>query len=593
LACLAFLRLETDSSQRGQIVTVTNNMGAEYGRSAGATVNVASKSGTNHFRGAAWEFWRDTSLNATGFFKPASGQKPPLERNQFGGAFGGPIVRNRAFFFGEYEAFRQTRGTTSTITIPTLAQQQGLLTLDVRDPRTGTVYPAGTPIPMTAFARKVLTDLPDPTSPGTAQNYSTLQEQTIDIDKGSGKVDYQFSAALNFFGRYGHRVLDTVDQPNIPLPSGGAGNAFTYATNKQFATGFTWARSGTSLVEGRFGWGDTVAGKNPYALGTASAQEAYGITGLPTDPRVSGGLPTQLVSGYADLGRQATNPQWQYPTLWNPKINQLHVGRGEALAQDRLRVPVHPDRGAGRQPALRARPVRRQPLAARWSKAQDNGAGTLENPNGDLPSPQDFYNLDADYGTSAFDEPYNSTTSFVWDLPVGAGRRWLSDANGFVDALVGGWTVSGIFLIKSGEAATLRYNPIAAFQVSGIQQDFRGANMYRPNVIGAPYGDRNAVTGYFNPANVVIPTDPSQPFGNAERNSVRGPGYWSVDFVAAKDFRIPLGDQTRVQVRAEAFNLFNHTNFRAPGTNRSTAAFGVITSTWDARQIQLGVKLMF
>ena len=101
---------------------------------------------------------------------------------------------------------------------------------------------------------------------------------------------------------------------NIPLPSGGAANAFTYATNKQLAGGFTWARSGTSLLEGRFGWGGPVAGKNPWGLGTASAQETYGISGLPTDERVSGGLPTQLITGYADLGRQATNPQWQYPT---------------------------------------------------------------------------------------------------------------------------------------------------------------------------------------------------------------------------------------------------------------------------------------
>ena len=153
--------------------------------------------------------------------------------------------------------------------------------------------------------------------------------------------------------------------------------------------------------------------------------------------------------------------------------------------------------------------------------------------------------------------------------------------------------MSGILVIRSGEAATLRYSPIASFQVSGIQQDFRGANMYRPNVIGDPYGDKDSVTNYFNPANVVVPTDPSQPFGNAERNSVRGPGYWNVDFVTSKDFPIPVGSQTRMQFRLEAFNLFNHTNFRAPGTNRSTSTFGVFTSTWDARQLQLGVKLLF
>ncbi len=71
------------------------------------------------FRGSAWEFLRDTSLNATGFFKPANGEKPPLERNQFGGTIGGPVVRNRAFFFADYEAFRQTRGVPSSSTIAT------------------------------------------------------------------------------------------------------------------------------------------------------------------------------------------------------------------------------------------------------------------------------------------------------------------------------------------------------------------------------------------------------------------------------------------------------------------------------------------
>src|SRR5687767_14746749 len=70
---------------------VTNNMSAEYGRSGGATINVAYASGTNRFRGSLWEFMRDTSLNATGFFKPLGGEKPPMERHQFGGVLGGPI----------------------------------------------------------------------------------------------------------------------------------------------------------------------------------------------------------------------------------------------------------------------------------------------------------------------------------------------------------------------------------------------------------------------------------------------------------------------------------------------------------------------
>jgi hypothetical protein len=229
-----------------------------------------------------------------------------------------------------------------------------------------------------------------------------------------------------------------------------------------------------------------------------------------------------------------------------------------------------------------------------WSKAKDNSAGSLEGGvSNSFPAPQDFRNLDADFATSAYDQPLNNTTSVVWSLPFGRGHRWLSDAGALTEALLGGWTISGINTMASGEVVNLIYAPGATFVVSGIQQDFRGANNYRPNVAGDPYGDRNSVTNYLNRDAVVIPTDPSQPFGNAERNSVRGPSFWQMDLVAAKDFRLPIGDATRIQVRFEAFNLLNKVNFRGPNGNRSNAAFGQITQTFDARQLQLGVKLMF
>jgi len=225
-----------------------------------------------------------------------------------------------------------------------------------------------------------------------------------------------------------------------------------------------------------------------------------------------------------------------------------------------------------------------------WSKAEDNGAGSLE---GQGPAPQNFYDLEADYGTSFYDQPLSNITSFVWDLPFGRGRRWLSDAHPVVDAFLGGWSVSGTNLMASGEAQTLTYTPGASFVVSGIQQDFRGANFYRPNVNGDPYDDKDSVTNYLSRETVTNPTDPSQPFGNAPRNSVRGPWFWQLDFAAAKDFRLPVGSQTRVQFRVEAFNLLNRTNFRAPNANRSAANYGTITAAYDARQIQLGVKVLF
>ena len=304
----------------GEFKVVTNNMSAEYGRAAGATVNVVYQSGGNAFHGSAWEFFRDTALNATGFFKPANGQKPPLTRNQYGGVVGGPIAKNRAFFFADFEGFRQNRKVTTPSTIPTPEQRRGILSVPTVDPRTGATYAAGTPIPMTAFAREVLGGLPDTTSSG-ANNYVVLQEFTNHTDKAGGKVDLQLSSALMMFGRYGWRDLHTEDQPPIPLPSGGSGNGTIYARNKQLALGATYVQNATTLWEFRFGLSTTDGGKNPPALGTTSAFDEYGIIGLPDDPRISGGLPTQLITGYADLGRQATNPQWQYPSVLNPKVN--------------------------------------------------------------------------------------------------------------------------------------------------------------------------------------------------------------------------------------------------------------------------------
>jgi hypothetical protein len=860
---------------------VTNNMSAEFGRAAGATINVNYRSGTNALHGSAWEFLRDTSMNATGFFKPPTG-KPTLDRHQFGGVFGGPIVRNKAFFFGDYEGLRQTRRATGFASIATPAQRHGILSVDVRDPRTGITYPAGTTIPMTDFARRVLSGLPDTNLPGNANNYTLLQEFTADSDKGAVKVDLQVNPSATMFARYGMRNLTTDDQPNIPLPSGGAGNGHIYARNRQFVIGSTWTPTTRSLLEVRFGYSWTQAGKNPPALGSQSAFDQFGIPGLPSDPRIAGGLPTQVITGYSDLGRQATNPQWQYPTVYNPKINYTWAAGAHSLksgyefqkidtevqdvnplygrdtynnsfsrpataaasnlynladfmlglraqyalssvlvanlrrnmhfayVQDDWRVGsnltlnlgvryefstpyweqdnvlsnfdpdanlmiiakdgsiydralIDPDRnnfaprlgfaytltsrtvvrggygvsyvhfsragggdilpingpqvvnavvnqtvptapgfvsGENGYPAGLADPSKFNPLSAnitymprdfhsspvkswhisvqrelmtnmlidvgyvgnrgddlllfanfnqafpnnaagtiplqdrrpnpafaditypfnggksryhglhaKWewrlrrdmtllnsltlSETKDNGAQSLENSNGNFPAPQDFRNLDADFGRSNYDQPYNNTTSFVWALPFGEGRRWLSNASPWLDALVGGWEIAGINWLYAGEPVTFQYTPLATFLVSGIAQDFRGANNYRPNVTCDPMatGADRTITNWFNRACVSVPTDPSQPFGNAERNSVRGPNFWGLDFVASK--RVALGGPAQFEFRLEAFNLLNHTNFRAPNGNRSQGGFGTITSTFDPRQLQLGFKLLW
>ncbi len=102
----------------GEFKVVTDSFSAEYGRAGGAVINAAYRSGTNQYHVTLWEFLRNTDLNATGFFKPANG-KPNLVQNQFGAAGGGPIVKNRAFFFADFEALRRRQSQLRFATLPT------------------------------------------------------------------------------------------------------------------------------------------------------------------------------------------------------------------------------------------------------------------------------------------------------------------------------------------------------------------------------------------------------------------------------------------------------------------------------------------
>src|ERR1700729_854977 len=133
-----------------QFQVVTDNESAEFGRSSGATVNVASQSGSNHLHATLYEFIRNTDLNAAGFFKPlivsntgttVPFRKPVFNRNQFGANFGGPIIKDKLFFFLDYEGFRQVLKPLSVLTLPTQNELNGLLVVPVKNATTGVVYP--------------------------------------------------------------------------------------------------------------------------------------------------------------------------------------------------------------------------------------------------------------------------------------------------------------------------------------------------------------------------------------------------------------------------------------------------------------------
>ena len=129
-------RPSVDAIQEFKVVT--SPYSAEYGRSPGAAISVSTKSGTNLIRGTAYEYFRNESLDSTDFFtKRAGAVKPANDQNQFGGNLGGPIIKDNAFFFSDYEGTRITRGVTRLTKVPTADERAGIFTSPVRDPVTG------------------------------------------------------------------------------------------------------------------------------------------------------------------------------------------------------------------------------------------------------------------------------------------------------------------------------------------------------------------------------------------------------------------------------------------------------------------------
>jgi hypothetical protein len=323
-----------------QFSVVTNNESAEYGRSSGATVNVASIGGTNRYHATLYEFLRNTDLNAAGFFKPllvgSAGasvpfQKPTFNRNQFGMNVGGPIVKDKLFWFLDYEGFRQTLKPLSVLTLPTQNELNGILVVPVKNPMTGITYPANTAIPsgainplsaqIVSYFQKFASQLPISGVATTGLNSDDYPVQvpfTDKSDKGDLRLDYQQSTNSSWFLRVSDRKETGVNHPTIPLPLDGQANGTIRILDQQVALGYTHLFGANKIVDARLGLSKTKAGKYTLSIG----QNDFTIPGLQDVPTfIAGGLPSVSISGFTAFGRQSTNPQWQNPALLDPKVN--------------------------------------------------------------------------------------------------------------------------------------------------------------------------------------------------------------------------------------------------------------------------------
>ena len=323
----------------------TSNYSAEYGRASGAVINASIRRGSNEFHGRAWNYLRNTNLNAIGPFAPTGGVKPTFIRNQFGGTFGGPIWRDHTFFFMDYEGTRQIAKSFAAATLPTPEQSSGTFLLHrvdgstapipLQNPITGEVYTNGV-IPsadQTPFARAVLAALPatnTSAAAGTpnsfANNFTAFPRGTIQDDKGDVRVDHTFNSKISVFGVYSEHQTTIFDPPPFGGPAGGNANSNVHIYNRQIAAGVTYVITPTSLLDGRIGIGTNQGAKSPYGIGSPSLLAANGITdGIPTDPLIVRALNAQNVTGFFQFGTQPASPQFQNPSVVNPKINYTLV----------------------------------------------------------------------------------------------------------------------------------------------------------------------------------------------------------------------------------------------------------------------------
>ncbi len=226
---------------------ITSNFSAEYGRVGGGVISGALRSGTNSFHGTAYEFLRNTSLNAVGFqfTVPAVFYKPTLQRNQFGATIGGPIIKNKIFFFADYEGFRQLQRYLNFDSIPSVAERNGVPRDHPRsgwNPLTGTLYPAGTPIPISQlnpFARQVCL-------PATARNHWPRHSQQSRSARAHQGLQRQVRRQARLPDQQLHEQLPPL-QPaqrlavlparHISGPDGGNGNGHIHAIQQQAAIG--------------------------------------------------------------------------------------------------------------------------------------------------------------------------------------------------------------------------------------------------------------------------------------------------------------------------------------------------------------------
>ena len=328
----------------------TNLFQAEQGRNPGATINVITKSGSNQFHGSAYEFFRNTQLDAKNFFAKPGSPKSQYQQNQFGGSFGGPIRRDKLFFFADYEGFRKRQGTFASVnTVPTVAMRSGDFSAVrpiynpfslraapgtasgfTRDPFPGSTIPKNM---FDSVTGRLINSYPLPYNSDLANNQITNPVLGQRWDQGDIRADYNLGANTTIFGRFsqqntltlppstfGFRPVEGLSQPV------GLGNSTTYTGTSDLVAHHaviagTHVFSPTFIVDARFGYGRfNLKGMKDGSVPGANLGEKLGIKNSNQGP-FSYGFPIFSPASYTGIGGAAAMPTIRLENTFNPNIS--------------------------------------------------------------------------------------------------------------------------------------------------------------------------------------------------------------------------------------------------------------------------------
>jgi len=291
-------------------VNVISNFQPEYGRNAGAVVNIVTKSGTNAFHGTAAEYFRNEALGARNYFNPSSQTKAGFHNNQYGASLGGPIIKDKTFFYLDYEGQRETVGVVTLATVPTGSAADGsLATSDSTNPVIQQLL-ARHPWPAPNLTKGALFQ------PGTA---SVISPSFNNLSSFIAKIDHNFNTRNILTGRYFFGD-STQSFPLALTATGGQLPGFNTNTPTRVqlvSLSYTHTVGSNKVNELRYGWNRFAEGFfpqdqafHPSSIGLCAATDTTLCNGGPSDS----GLPIMLVAGYSQLGATSSVPRHRVDT---------------------------------------------------------------------------------------------------------------------------------------------------------------------------------------------------------------------------------------------------------------------------------------